>query len=275
MISCDHFFSSVLRHSAFKAALALPFVVGLAAAESFTFVPITQADDNIQTALVSTVPNGDFTANNVLATPFDIVGNGSTNCGPAANAACNFYDGFGFNGSGQSITLNVSVADATNVYTLMNAFDPASGQTLATVQFIGTGGANETFDLVGGEVIRDFFQGSFTNSLTNGIAGINALNAFTCVDPTNCLGAGGTGNVQTGLTGTYVIDEQDFSLGSAFAGQTLTQIVITDDFNGSNPILEGVTVGSETASTAPEPASVLLLAGGLAGLGLVRRARRA
>jgi hypothetical protein len=71
-----------------------------------------------------------------------------------------------------------------------------------------------------------------------------------------------------------LIDEQDFELGSAFAGQTLTQIVITDTYNGSDPILLGATVGSQplTTSATPEPSSLLLLGTGLAGFaGMARR----
>ncbi len=83
------------------------------------------------------------------------------------------------------------------------------------------------------------------------------------------MGAGGTGNVQTGLTGTYVVDEQDFSLESAFATQTLTQIILTDAYNGSEPILLGVTAGSQTLpQPVPEPASLVLFGTALAGLWL-------
>lgn len=78
--------------------------------------------------------------------------------------------------------------------------------------------------------------------MTNGIPHVKAVNAFKCVDPKNCLGAGGTGNVHTGLQGIYVVDEQDFSLSSEFATQNLVKIKITDTYNGSVPILLGITV---------------------------------
>ena len=151
-------------------------------ADSFSDVAIPMVNNNIQTGLISTFPTTTFTANNGLATTFNVAGNGLTNCGPGSNAACNFYDAFGFSGAGNSITLNVSVADPTNVFTLMNAYRPAATQ-LATIEFLGTGGTNLTFSLIGGNNIRDFYQGQFTNALTNTVPGVNAENAFTCSDP--------------------------------------------------------------------------------------------
>jgi hypothetical protein len=175
--------------------------------------------------------------------------------------------------------MNVSVFNPTDVYTLMSATYPAATE-LASIQFIGTGGADVTYQLIGGSDIRDYYEGSFVNTLNNTVSGVNALNAFTCNDPSNCLGGAGsgsdtgTGNVNNGLTGNYLIDEQDFSLAGAFAGQTLTQIIITDTQNGSDPILLGATVGSQPLNTGatPEPSSLLLLGTGLVVFaGMARR----
>jgi hypothetical protein len=66
-------------------------------AQTFTYVPIP-GTHNIQTNLINTFPTGIFTANNTLATPFNI-SSAPGNCGPADNAPCNYYDGF--TGSGK------------------------------------------------------------------------------------------------------------------------------------------------------------------------------
>ena len=230
-----------------KIVVGVAMLAKLAGATVFTYVPIPTSD-NIQTNLINTFPTGAFVSNNVLATPFSIPSAAGT-CGNTAKAPCNFYDGFGFSGSGKSITMNVSIQSPTDAYSLMNAYQPPAGRQLATITFTGTGGATATFSLVGGQNIRDFYQGNFTNNLTNGVTGVEAFNAFVCTAPANCRGGGATGNVQTGNSGNYVIDEQHFSLGSTFAGQTLTQITLTDTNNGSDPILLAMTVGSAGAGT--------------------------
>jgi hypothetical protein len=132
----------------------------------------------------------------------------------------------------QLATFTTALASAAPKILSPLAYRPAATQ-LATIEFVGTGGTSLTFSLIGGNNIRDFYQGAFTNLLTNTVPGVNAENAFTCSDPSTCHGAGGTGNVTTGLAGTYVLDEQDFNLGSTFTGQTLTEI-ITDTHNGSD-----------------------------------------
>jgi hypothetical protein len=127
----------------------------------------------------------------------------------------------------------------------MNASSPPPGAQLFTITFIGSQGATLTFPLIAGADIRDYAQGIFANTLTNGISGVQALGAFSCVDPATCLGSGGSGNVLTGEKATYVADEQHFSLGTAFIGQTLTQIVLTDTYGGKPQLLlMGATVGS-------------------------------
>jgi len=198
------------------------------------------ANNSIQEDFIDTFPLGTFKADNQLATLFEIPFTPKT-CGYNGMGPCNFYDAFGFGGDGKSITMDVSIPSVAHVFTLMNAYAPAAGQQLATIEFFGSDGATDTFPLVAGQDIRDFYQGEFANTLTNGIVGVYAVNAFSCVDPTTCLGGGATGNVTTGLAGTYVVDEQEFSLSPAFRSQDLVKIVITDTYDGSVPILLGIT----------------------------------
>ncbi len=174
----------------------LAALMKIACAAIYTYVPIP-GTNSIQTTLMNTFPTGVYTPSNGLGAPFSI-STAPGNCGPAGNASCNYYDGFGFSGSGQSITLNVSVASPTDIYTLMNAYKPVAGQQLATITFVGTGGASQTFALIGGQDIRDYHQDGWANTLTNGIAGVNAVNAFTCTVPNHMPGRfrrGGRGNL--------------------------------------------------------------------------------
>src|ERR1035438_8980371 len=71
--------------------IVLAALVKLAAAANYTYVPIP-ATDNIQTALISTIPTGIFTTSNAI--PFSIPDTPGK-CGPSAAAPCNYYDGFG------------------------------------------------------------------------------------------------------------------------------------------------------------------------------------
>jgi hypothetical protein len=66
----------------------------------------------------------------------------------------------------------------------------------------------------------------------------------------------------TGVPGTYVLDEQHFALNSAFATQTLQQIVYNYSGAEGDPILAGVTV--VTPSAVPEPMSAALMGIGTA-----------
>lgn len=219
-----------------KLCAVLALTARLALALDYTFLPF-QGNGNIQTELMNTFPVGSFAAGNALATPFSIA-SAPGNCGPSASLPCNYYR-FALNASGSSITIKTTVGSPTDIYTLMNAYDPAPGQQLATITFVGSAGAILTFPLIGGADIRDVHQSQYADTLGNGVPGVQALNAFSCTVPTSCLDLSGAGPA-----GMYFIDEQHYSLGTAFLNQTLTQIVITDTYNGSEPILLGLTVGS-------------------------------
>jgi autotransporter passenger strand-loop-strand repeat protein len=186
---------------------------------NYSFITGFTKSNLVQTGLIKEFPSGVVTGNEGLTTPFDVVSDA---------------DGNNFDEITGTLTINVSLQDVTNVYTLMNAYGPPAGVNGATVKFVGNLGATQTFTLVYGSDLRDFYQGVFANTIN----GTTTQNAFTVSGVTD---AGGAGSVNNGLFGTYVVDEQDFVLNSAFASQTLQQIVITNLGSGGTPILLGVT----------------------------------
>jgi hypothetical protein len=220
-----------MRSSLLAAAMLASLVPAAPGRAAQRYIPImADSDADIQTNLISQFPVGVFTPSNSLspAVTFKIA-----KARPkAATPTYNFWD----DPDGTPLTLNVSVAKATFVYTLMNAYSPSDGQTIATVEFKGSKGADQTFSLVAGTNIRDFCVGDFANSIN----GTTTQNAYE-ID--NVQDACGTGNVKTGLVTDYHIDEQQFALAPAFAKQKLTQIIITPTgVDGSRPIVLGVTV---------------------------------
>lgn len=198
--------------------LAALFSPGPARAQgNYIFITNFSKNGNIQTNLIAQFPTGLWVATNSFATPYDIVTN---------SAGENFY------AATTPLSNSVSIPAVSNIYTLMNAYAPGGGPVV-TVEFKGDQGADQTNTLDGGVNIRDFFQGSYVNTL-NSATVENAFEAF------DVQGAGGTGNVNTGLTGNYVIDEQSFSLDAAFLTQRLTAIIFSGLGNGT-PIILGIT----------------------------------
>jgi len=271
-MSSDSLGPSWVRSALLMAAALCAATASEAATETY-ITDFTKTND-IQTGLINTFPTGVLTPTNSFGASFDITSSGSS-CGIAGlpgAGACNFYDGFNFT-SGRSLTVPVGVAGVTDVYTLMNAYwaSADTGQ-VATVEFFGSAGATETFTLDGGSNIRDFFLSNPVTTST--INGTTTQNAFLCNDPSTCLGAGATGNVTTGRTGNYGVDEQQFALDSSFAGQTLVDFVITNDCACTSPILLGVTAVSSPSSTpVPEPTGLTLMGLGVIALGFSQRRR--
>ncbi|HKI69114.1 MAG TPA: hypothetical protein VKA67_05960 [Verrucomicrobiae bacterium] len=177
---------------------------------------------NDQTNLQLTFPVGFYTATNSFATPFDITSN--TN-------GKNYCEISG--GGSTLIVSNLDLPNVTAVFTLMNAYNPVAGP-LASVEFIGSAGADQTLTLVGGVDIRDFYQGSWQNA-------INGTTTQTAYQINNVQGGAGTGNSQTGLFGTYRLDEQAFVLPNAFLGQNLRTIKITNLNGSSTPFVVAIT----------------------------------
>jgi len=157
----------------------------------------------------STFPFGEQTYDGI---PFLVPGNAQ---GTANNGW--FSDFAAGEGSGAvSITIPVNVAKVRTVYTLMNSLWGSTQSGLLSVTFTGSNGATWTFDPVGGTNLRDYNNGSYTDSiacqLPNGVGESATINAWV------------NGDGQR-------LDEQVYELPAAFKTQTLVSITITDSGN--------------------------------------------
>jgi len=211
------------RHCLLGLAILALSGIAVRPASASNFASITNfvKTANDQTNLQWTFPIGSYTTTNAWATPFNITSD--------ANGK-NFSE---ISGTGSRLVIsNLDLANVTAVYTLMNAYAPISGP-LASVTFIGSEGASQSFVLAGGIGIRDFYQGSFQNTIN----GTTTRNAYLI---NSVQGAAGTGNSGTGLSGTYRLDEQMFALTNLFLGQKLSSIIFSNLNGSSTPFLVGV-----------------------------------
>jgi hypothetical protein len=137
----------------------------------------------------------------------------------------------GGGGSPVSITIPINVAKVKTVYTLMNTIWGSTAPDLLSITFTGSDGATWTFDPIGGVNVRDYNNGSYTD---------------TCI----CQLPGGVG--QAGTINAWVngkgqrLDEQIYELPAEFATQTLVSITITDSGNEGvqRSFLSAVTVST-------------------------------
>ncbi|MBS0190830.1 MAG: hypothetical protein U0573_02920 [Phycisphaerales bacterium] len=105
-------------------------------------------------------------------------------------------------------SFSVNVFGATRVYTLINSAWGSFGANNGKVEVFGSAGAYAKFDLIQGTNIRDHYQGSFQNVLT---------------DPT----------VVTSKFNNDVLDRQVLVLPAAFRSQSITEFRFSG--NGGNP----------------------------------------
>jgi hypothetical protein len=159
--------------------------------------------------------------------------------------------------STSTITIATDIVRATNAYSLINTIWGQLGPySYLSLTFNGSAGATQTFDLVGGDDIRDFNNYAYTNTI-NGTTTINAVT----VD-----------------SGAHRLDEQLYTLDAAFLTQDLTSITMTDTgADGfSRGALTGLTIASADApaGAVPEPASWAMMVGGFGVIGAVTRRRK-
>jgi hypothetical protein len=189
-------------------------------AGTFITIPLGTYTANIQSNLIASGPLGHITATD--ATPFDIPPTGRNYDEVAVNA-------------GHTLSTTVNVANVTDVFTLINGYSPSPRVVVGVITFNFSNGNSRSIDLVGGGNVRDFYRGRYSNTVVDG----TTENAFTY---DNAADGARTGNTRTGLAGTYVVDEQHFSLGTMGIGTTLTSIVISTPYG--NQIASGVGRGT-------------------------------
>jgi hypothetical protein len=180
--------------------------------------------------------------------PFNIKSNEAGNQAWNGAIAAGWTPGKDDDGGAQSITMNVNVYGATNVFTLINTWSGQSGpNSYAWLTFTGSGGATYTKELIGNVDIRDYNDDGFTNSIN----GTTTTNVFW-------IPVDGSGENPGRL------DMQSIALPSAFTTQTLTTIQLVD--NGGPNYFQRVILDGVTVMVVPEPSPFVLL--GIAAISL-------
>ncbi len=150
-------------------------------------------------------------------------------------------------GAAEEHAFAVNIPGALRVYTLINSGFGSLGSYNGKIEVFGTNGAYAALDLVQGVNIRDHFENTFQNAISD-----------PSVFPTE-------------FGGGVRLDRQVLDLGVSFLGETVTEFRFTggplDSFVNGVAFLAGATF-----ETVPSPAAATL---GSLGLLLAARRRRA
>ncbi|NUM35666.1 MAG: hypothetical protein HUU50_14055 [Candidatus Brocadiae bacterium] len=142
-----------------------------------------------------------------------------------------------------NLDIQVNLFGITEVHTLISTWWGTTGN-YASLTFYGSGGTTYTKSLYGNSDIRDYLNGSYTNSIN------------------------GTTTTQVWSGSIYRIDKQTILLPTAFQSETLVSIRLSDWGNNSlqRTFLSGVAVGY-----VPEPSTWMLCFFAFLGLGFLKK----
>jgi len=177
----------------------------------------------------------------------------------------NYYNG-GFGGSGSGPGPHDGITFSVNSLASISDTDGGTGNFAnapsSTVAFFLSGGA-DTMDVPAGFTTGfSFFYASASNQVTGSPGSVQVYS-----------GLDGTGSLLASLTLPDTTDPYNVW---APIGVTFSGTAESVNFGGGANFIgfDNITLGSATAGSAPEPASLALLGAGLLGLGAARWVRR-
>jgi hypothetical protein len=224
---------------------------------------------------------------NGFGVTFGMLADSENKCGSSGTGSCandNFWASSTGTTGPTTITIPVSVSGVSEAYILLNDYWGVNGSTTQTDTVLFTfSGGTDTFTLTNGNQIEDAVQCLSATGTPNDFVGRSPQPS--CTTFARSTSSPGTDNIWSGTysgdnasstdyfntAGNLALNDISFNL-SAFSGQTLKTISITDNNNGftnfsSALALSAITVtGSSLVVVTPEPSTVLLL---FAGLGVI------
>jgi hypothetical protein len=250
---------------------------------------------------------------NVAPTPGSTIYDSANDITFAMISQTGTYNNVWTSSDSDTLTIPMGVFGVQNVWTMLNNYYGADGVVNTSVTFTFDDNADGsdanslttlTVDLKNGTEIRSSVDCTancgtteYASTLASGATvvngsdihctGANCIAAVTVLANNLFSALNLTPNPSTQFGGqivTAVLDDQGFFFGNAFANQYLVSVGITENGYGvsgstaSATALSAITVetfDTTAASTAtPEPSTVLLVIGGLAGFAFIGRRRR-